>query len=120
MLCQDRVAAIRAGSVGRIEGERFRSVRERETFAALHPLLAGENSRRKFDQARKHIENGHRAPLPTLARAIALAGKFLGNLRKRNILDDELHHGEQELHLVRVFFEVIAVPSYANAITAAF
>src|ERR1700733_13099415 len=100
----------------RIEVQRCRSIGEREALAALHPLLAGENSGCKFDQAREHVENGHRPPLATLAGTVALAGKFFGDLRERNILDDELHHGEQELHLVRIFFQVIAVPSYANAV----
>src|ERR1700751_6077480 len=100
----------------RIEVQTCGSVSEREAFAALHPLLADENSWRKFDQAGEHIENGHRPPLPALAGTVAFAGKFFGDLRKRNILDDELHHGEQELHLVRIFFQVIAVPSYAHTV----
>src|ERR1700752_3964344 len=80
------------------------SVSQREAFAALDPFLGRENSRRKFNQAREHIEDGHRAPFSALARTIALAGKLFGDFCERNILDDQLHHGEQELHFVGIFF----------------
>src|ERR1700732_359753 len=84
-------------------------------LTALDPLCARENSGRELDQAWKHVEDGHRPPLRSAARAEAFAVQLLGHLRQRDVLDYEFHHREKELHLRGIVFEPLAIAGHARS-----
>src|SRR5580704_11591870 len=63
-------------------------VNQGESLATLDPFLTREYPRREFDETRKHVENGHRAPFSAFARTKSLLVELFRHFGEGNILDN--------------------------------
>src|SRR5262249_27239792 len=70
------------------------SVFVRNVLPAFLPFRAPEQLRAYFNKARQHFENGYRSPLRALSGAESPTINFVGNVRVRAFLDDEVHQVE--------------------------
>src|SRR5271156_613789 len=77
-------------------------------LAALDPFLAAENAGRKVDETRKQVENCDGTPWVSAASTETAAIQLLGDLGDRDVLNNQFHHREEELHFVGIFFQAAA------------